>query len=127
MVSRHVGDGAARKTKQAGIDISHRQTGGEIREKAVECVAEPSPHGRKPVVARVAAWRTEDGRGPANARPVDIAFSSEDDPIDLPIVADGPADEATRDLIYQHYPPGAAPTAAAIDAQIETRPVMTAA
>ena len=97
-----------------------RQSGRHVGEKAVERVAEPAPHGRKPIVARGAAGRTEQDGGPADARPVDVAFRAYNEAVDLPVVADGPADEAAGHIeIIDTVPLRAPPSAAAVDAEVK--------
>src|SRR5262249_50048103 len=63
------------------------------------------------------------GGGPFDARPVDVALGSDDSLAELPVVTDGAADEAAREVERIHgVPLGTAPAAAAVDAEIKPGP-----
>src|SRR5262249_17500911 len=58
-----------------------------------------------------------------DARPVDVALGSDDGLAELPVVTDGAADEAAREVErIQGVPLGTAPAAAAVDAEIKPGP-----
>src|SRR5262249_58847432 len=96
---------------------------GKVGQEAVEGVAHAPAHGGEPLVAGLAAPRAQHGGRPFDARPVDIALGADHHRAELPVVADGAADEAARHVERVHAVPlGATPTAAAVDADVEAGP-----
>src|SRR5215831_16287632 len=74
-------------------------------------------------VAGLATRRAQHGGGAFDARPVDVALGSDDGLAELPVVTDGAADEAAREVERIHgVPLGTAPAAAAVDAEIKPGP-----
>src|SRR6266851_4546325 len=114
------GDAAGREARQGGIDVADREAAGEIRQEPVQGIAEAAAHGRQPVVARRAAGRAQSRRRSPDVGPVDVAFDAERGLAELPIVADGAADQPARHVEpIDAVPLRAAPAAAAVDAEIE--------
>src|SRR5262249_5129687 len=96
---------------------------GAGRREAVEGQAEPPARGGEPLVAGLAASRAQHGGRAFDARPVDVAFRADHRLAELPVVADGAADEAARDVEAIHgVPLGTAPAAAAVDTDLEAGP-----
>src|SRR5262249_37460734 len=91
-----VADAAARQQGRVGVDVAEREPAGEVRQEAVEGEAYPPAHGGEPLVARLAAPRAQHGGRPFDARPVDVALGAQHRRAELPVVADGAADEAAR-------------------------------
>src|SRR5947209_14056775 len=83
-------DAAARQDRhrQGGVDVAEREPAGEVRQEAVEGVAQPPAHGGEPLVAGLAAPRAENGGRPFDARPVDVALRADQGLAELPVVAD---------------------------------------
>src|SRR5712691_5669841 len=119
------GDAAGREARQGGIDVADREAAGEIRQEPVQGIAEAAAHGRQPVVARRAAGRAQSRRRSPDVGPVDVALDAERGLAELPIVADGAADQPARHVEpVDAVPLRAAPAAAAVDAEIEAGPAV---
>src|SRR5262249_1816223 len=112
--------GAAAEDAGGERDVA---AGGEAAIEAVEAKAHAPARGGKPLVAGLATRRAQHGGGAFNARPVDVALGSDDGLAELPVVTDGAADEAAREVERIHgVPLGTAPAAAAVDAEIKPGP-----
>src|SRR5262245_30255085 len=118
-----VADAAARQDRHGGVDIAEREPAGDVRQEAVEGQAEPPARGGEPLVAGLAAPRAQHGGRAFDARLVDVAFRADYRLAELPIIADGAADEAARHVErIQAVPLGATPAAAAVDTDVEAGP-----
>src|SRR5262245_1511646 len=116
---------AAGQSRPRRADIPGRETAGDVGHEAVEGVAEAAAGGDEPLVARLAAGGTQHVRRALDSRPVDVAFGAQHDLVDLPVVADGAADEAAGDVeVVDAVPLRRAPAAATVDAEIEAGPVV---
>src|SRR5262245_32894776 len=116
---------AAGQARPGRIDVASGEAAGDVGHEAVEGVAEAAARGDEPLVARLAAGGAQHVRRALDPRPVDVAFGAEHDLVDLPVVADGAADEAAGDVeLVDAVPLRRAPTAAAVDAEIEAGPVV---
>src|SRR5262249_61015831 len=114
---------AARKERQGGVDTADANPRGDVGQEAVEGQAEPPARGGEPLVAGLAAPRAQHGGRAFDARPVDVAFRADYRLAELPIIADGAADEAARYVErIQAVPLGATPSAAAVDTDVEAGP-----
>jgi hypothetical protein len=84
-----------------------------------------SAHGGEPVVAGLASERAANDRVALEIGPVDIALDAQNPLAHLPVVTSCAADHAPRHIEPGGVGPGGmAPTAAAIDPEIEPRPVV---
>src|SRR5262249_15887654 len=120
-----VGDAAAGKTGNARADVAERQAGGEIRQESIDRVADPRARRRQPRVATLAARRAEHVGRAFDAGPVDVALGANHELIDLPIVADGAADQPPGYIeLVDAVPLGAPPAAPPVDAEIKAGPVV---
>src|SRR5581483_12138094 len=125
-----IGGVLAGKARHRGLEIAESGAAGHVRHEAVDGVADAAAHGGEPVVAeRAGAAGADAARGAAAiVGPVDVAFEAEHQLVNLVIVAEGAA----------HHPPiticalcaehvakrRASEIAAAVDADIEARPVV---
>src|SRR5262249_62225511 len=96
---------------------------GDVGQEAIQGEAHAPARGGEPLVARLAASRAQHRGRPFDARPVDVALGADHHLAELPVVADGGADEAARQVeaVYG-VPLGTAPTAAAVHADVEAGP-----
>src|SRR6266540_1735 len=118
-----VADAAARQARPGGVDVAQREPAGEVRQEAIEPIAQPSARRGQPLVAGLAAGSAKHRGGRLDARPVDVAFGTDDSASELPVVTDGCADEAARYVEGVHAVPlGTTPAAAAVDTDIEAGP-----
>src|SRR5262245_42936751 len=91
-----VADAPARQARPGGIDVAEREPAGEVGHETVEAKAQSRARGGKPLVAGLARRRSTEHRGRAfNARPIDVAFRADHGLAELPVIANGAADEAT--------------------------------
>src|SRR6266545_5546640 len=84
-----VADAAARQARPGGVDVTQREPASEIRQEAIEPIAQPSTRGGEPFVACLAARSAKHRGGRLDARPVDVAFGTDDGASELPVIADG--------------------------------------
>src|SRR6516225_9026498 len=91
-----VADAPARQQRQRGVDVAEREPAGEVGQEAVEGESHAPAHGGEPLVARLAAPGAEHRGRSFDARPVDVALGANHHLAELPVVADGAADEAAR-------------------------------
>src|SRR5262249_46759845 len=118
-----VADAAARQARPVRVDVANREPAGEVRQEPVEGVAQPPAHGGEPLVAGLAAGRAQHRRGVSYSRPVAVALGADQGLAELPVVADGAADEAARYVeAIKTVPLGIAPAAAAVDTDVEAGP-----
>src|SRR5882757_6150185 len=75
-------------------DIADGEAAGQIGHEAVEGVADAAAHGGEPGVAGLAARRAERKSMSLDVGPVDIAFKTEHEGAELPVVAGGQAQQA---------------------------------
>src|SRR5262249_13954516 len=118
-----VADAAARQQRQRGVDVAEREPAGEVGQETVEGEAHAPARGAEPLVARLAAPRTQHRGRSFDARPVDVALGANHALAELPVVADGAADEPAGHVEAVHgVPLRTAPAAAAVDADVEAGP-----
>ena len=87
-----------RQAGRRGTDIAERAATGDERHEAIRGVAEPSAHRGQPIVAGLAAERTQIVGRAVDAGPVDIALDAGNDLAELIIIAGGAADRAAADV-----------------------------
>src|SRR4029077_6068737 len=85
---------APRQSRARHADIPGRETAGDVGHEAVEGIAEAAAGGDEPLVACLAARGTQHVRGALDPRPVNVPCGPQHDLVDLPVVADGAADQA---------------------------------
>ena len=110
------------------LDVAVGAAGREVRQPAIEGIADPAAEGGKPA-ARGFASRCSGGAVDAalDARPVEVAFDAVDDRADLVVVAKRAADQCTLRLDAgpgRERPIRGAEAVAGVDADVEAGPVV---